>query len=212
MHRLIAVFCASCVALGITASDALGIVIDNPSPLPPGTVSVSYSQTLTASGTVYPEWSTTSGTLPPGLALDPFTGDILGTPTDAATYSFTVFVREIGTPDYAIKDFELNVASPLGVGPVLPLRTEMARPYPNPFRGATKIPVTFATRSRVRLEVLDLRGAIVRELLNEEVGSGRRELSWDGRDQAGVESPTGLDFVRLKANGANLTRRILLAR
>jgi hypothetical protein len=54
--------------------------------LPSGTVGVPYSAQLAASGGKPPyKWTVVSGSLPPGLTLDPTTGIISGVPTQAGT-------------------------------------------------------------------------------------------------------------------------------
>ena len=81
--------------LTITIGAGVTITIA-PSTLPAGTVGTAYAQTLTASGGAAPyTWSiistATSATgLPPGLAINPTSGAIVGTPTTAGTYAFTV--------------------------------------------------------------------------------------------------------------------------
>ncbi len=53
-------------------------------------VGVAYNSALTATGGVAPyTFSITNGSLPPGLTLNTSTGAITGTPTTAATFSFT---------------------------------------------------------------------------------------------------------------------------
>jgi large repetitive protein len=76
-------------SLSITITSGVTITI-SPSTLPAGTVGTAYSQALTASGGKAPyTFSATAGTLPAGLTLSA-AGAITGTPTAAATSSFTV--------------------------------------------------------------------------------------------------------------------------
>ncbi|MBI3398061.1 MAG: putative Ig domain-containing protein [Deltaproteobacteria bacterium] len=89
----------------VTEAHAANVSIDTSSPLPSGTVSTAYSQTLAASGGAAPyTWSlpgglcnSFSGTLglPPGLSLSS-AGVISGTPTTAGTYKFEVKAKEDG--------------------------------------------------------------------------------------------------------------------
>jgi hypothetical protein len=63
----------------------------NTAPLPNGSVGSPYGQTFSASGGQGPyTFSINSGALPPGLTLQPRTGRIIGTPTTAGNYIFTV--------------------------------------------------------------------------------------------------------------------------
>ena len=63
--------------------------------LPTGAVGAGYSQTLAATGGVPPlSWTVESGALPAGLSLS--SASIMGTPTTAGTYGFTVKATDSG--------------------------------------------------------------------------------------------------------------------
>lgn len=96
-----------------------GIVI-SPSTVPGGSVGVTYSQTLTASGGVAPYiFSLFSGALPPGLNIS--TGGVLsGTPTSSGTFSFTI--RASDSQGAAVNQlYTLSVGSVLHITNVSPL-------------------------------------------------------------------------------------------
>jgi hypothetical protein len=73
----------------ITVSAAFVPLTITTSTLPDGAIGISYSETLTATGTAPIIWSLVSGTPPEGLSLN---SDrvISGTPTTTGTYTFTV--------------------------------------------------------------------------------------------------------------------------
>jgi len=90
-------------ASGATASQAFTLAIINnilkltitTTQLPAGTVGVSYSQSVAATGGIPPyNWSVTSGTLPAGLSLTAPNGAITGTPSSANTFNFTMQVAD----------------------------------------------------------------------------------------------------------------------
>ncbi len=57
--------------------------------------SAPYAVKLRASGGIpFYHWEVTAGSLPDGLSLDPFTGELRGTPKRAGTSEFTVRVRD----------------------------------------------------------------------------------------------------------------------
>ena len=66
-----------------------------PATLPAPVLGTPYNQTVTASGGIAPyTYSISSGTLPAGLSLNSTDGAIVGTPTAAGTFTFTVQARD----------------------------------------------------------------------------------------------------------------------
>jgi uncharacterized protein YhjY with autotransporter beta-barrel domain len=83
----------------------------NPSTLPPGTKSLAYSQSLSATGgSGGYTYALASGALPAGLTLNTSTGAITGTPTANGLSNFTVRVAD-GNGDTGSRAFALNIGS-----------------------------------------------------------------------------------------------------
>ncbi len=76
--------------------------------------------------------------------------------------------------------------------------------YPNPFNPNTTIAFELPRAMEVSLEIFDLRGRLVRRLLDESPHiSGRHQQVWDGRDDGGRVSASGVYFYRFTAGDEN---------
>ena len=88
--------------------------------------------------------------------------------------------------------------------------------YPNPFNPSTSIPYDLhgdAGSAQVRLEVLDLRGRIVRTLISERQPTGQRYTAqWNGLDAHGRAAASGVYLSRLTVDGEAQTRLLTLTK
>ncbi|MFH0909481.1 MAG: putative Ig domain-containing protein [bacterium] len=97
---------------------AAALVITTAS-LPMGNVHAAYSQTLSATGGTAPyTWGTNGGSLPPELNLDPVTGTISGTPTNAGVFNVSVRVTDASLSN-ATKSLSITINGPDVTPPVL---------------------------------------------------------------------------------------------
>jgi len=94
----------------------------------------------------------------------------------------------------------------------LPRAFALEQNYPNPFNPSTVISysVPEGNRERVNLSVYDLRGHLVRTLVDSERDSGVYSVFWDGTDAAGQRTPSGVYFYRLRAGNFNQIRKMVL--
>ena len=94
----------------LTVDPANPLVITNQSAqLPDGKVSVAYETGLFPGGGTPPyRWSHVGGTLPPGLAVQASPGRVLGTPTTAGNFTFTVRVDD-SAGQFATRQFSILV-------------------------------------------------------------------------------------------------------
>jgi hypothetical protein len=86
--------------------------------------------------------------------------------------------------------------------------------YPNP--AVERIVLRFtphagaAGPARIRLEIFDVSGRLVRRLADGRYSAGPHELTWDGRDTDGSRVPAGLYLCRLQDGDQTNVRRLEL--
>ena len=84
---------------------------------------------------------------------------------------------------------------------------------PNPFNPRTTLRLEVSHSSDVRLEIVDLRGHLVRTLVADaRLEAGRHTYAWDGRDGAGRALPSGMYLARAVLDGRATTAKLTLAR
>jgi hypothetical protein len=93
--------CAQALGYQLRRTSAFGPLALATRTLPRATTAAAYSAKLRAAGGIpFYHWEVVAGALPDGLSLDPFTGEISGTPGKPGVHEFTVRVRDYteGTP------------------------------------------------------------------------------------------------------------------
>jgi hypothetical protein len=90
---------------------------------------------------------------------------------------------------------------------------ELYQNAPNPFSLSTTIPFVLPYESKVKLEVLDVYGNVVKTLVDDVLPAGEyNTILWDGTDASGNLAPSGNYIYRLTANGKTLTGIMTLVR
>lgn len=87
------------------------------------------------------------------------------------------------------------------------------RAWPNPFNPQVSIAYALPEAGPLRVQVLDVRGHLVRTLFDAPVQETRGRLIWNGRDGEGRQAASGVYLVRLEGpRGALATQRIVLTK
>ena len=81
----------------------------------------------------------------------------------------------------------------------LPKNYRLYQNYPNPFNPITRIKYSLPHHSEVVLRIYDLRGRLIRTLVEEYQKSGNYQISWNGHSKAGTKVPSGIYFYRIIA-------------
>jgi hypothetical protein len=111
------------------------------------------------------------------------------------------------------REATLIVDGLLGVGdrPAGP-RLEFVGSHPNPFGSSTRIEFRAPERGRVKVEIFGLRGELVAQLLDQDVGPGPGSVAWTGRSALGTAVPSGLYVCRISGFGQESRRKLTLLR
>ena len=83
---------------------------------------------------------------------------------------------------------------------------------PNPFNPSTTVRFQLHVKSRVEMQVVDLRGRVVATLIDEIREPGLFEVVWDGTDTNQYAVSSGVYMARLIAVGKSMTTRLVLVR
>lgn len=82
--------------------------------------------------------------------------------------------------------------------------------YPNPFNPHTTIRFELKDAGFAKLEIYNMRGQKVKQLLSGNYSKGSHSLSWDGRDDNAQKLPSGIYFYRLSGKGFSESKKMLL--
>jgi hypothetical protein len=99
----------------------------------------------------------------------------------------------------------------------LPHSFVLGQNYPNPFNSTTTMPYRVGSSQwsvirpiKTSLKIYNVRGQLVRTLLDEEKQPGNYQVVWDGKDNFGKEVTSGIYFYQLKAGGFKDSKKLLL--
>ena len=84
--------------------------------------------------------------------------------------------------------------------------------YPNPFNPNTKISFNLPKSSKIKLQIVDINGRGIANLLNNSLDSGTHNISWNGTNDSGVSMSSGIYFIILNVDGNILSQKLSLIR
>jgi hypothetical protein len=82
--------------------------------------------------------------------------------------------------------------------------------YPNPFNPRTVLSFRLGSPAAVTLAIYDSAGRHVKTLLQEHLSAGDHAATWNGTDESGLTTSTGIYFARLDAGGESMSRKLIM--
>jgi len=82
--------------------------------------------------------------------------------------------------------------------------------YPNPFNPNTTIDYKISKPSNVTINIYNVNGQLIKELINEERNSGNYSLSWNGKDTKGNKVASGTYFYQIQTGDFMQAKKMLM--
>jgi hypothetical protein len=84
--------------------------------------------------------------------------------------------------------------------------------FPNPFNPMTTISFSLPKPGNVTLKVFDIRGHLVKSLVDGHLDATTHEVQWNGTDNQGRQAASGVYYCMLQTDGQRESRKLILAK
>jgi hypothetical protein len=115
--------------------------------------------------------------------------------TDNRDGNYEIYYKKNPTGNVGIKN----------IGTAIPEQFSLSQNYPNPFNQSTIINFRCPLAGNVKINVFDVTGKEVKELVNEKLQPGTYQINFDA-----AELPSGIYFYTLKSNEFSETKKMIL--
>ena len=138
-----------------------------------------------------------------------------GTTSTAQSYGWSDGEAAPGKIEYRLKqvdnDGRATYSDAISVTFKSPSTWLLAQNFPNPFNPTTTIvyQVPANARGTVALTIYDLLGRRIRRLAQEEAQAGYYRIEWDGRDDQGLATGSGVYMYMLTASETQIVRKMI---
>lgn len=135
-------------------------------------------------------------------------------PGDKVNYIQGVFIYSYGTYKIELRDND-DFGVVVGINPdfePIPLSYNLKQNFPNPFNPSTRIYFEVPQTHKVKMVIYNILGQKVRTLVDENFNAGRHIINWDGRNDIGIQVPTGIYIYRIKAGDFISSRKMLMVK
>ena len=86
----------------------------------------------------------------------------------------------------------------------------LSQNYPNPFNPSTRIAFDLPRAVHVRLRVYNVKGELVSTIVDQHMTAGRKDITWNAKDNRGQAVSSGIYFYRLVAGEFVQTKKMVL--
>ena len=138
--------------------------------------------------------------------------DIRGEYIDLRMLSYEFVILEVSGASctFALDDIYWEGGSTVGLNDkAIAVHYSLDNNYPNPFNPSTNITYSIIDNDIVSLNIYDVKGNMIKSLVNGYKLSGRYNISWNGKNNSGASVSTGVYFYSLKSGEFSSTKKMI---
>jgi len=139
------------------------------------------------------------------LELQPGTYDVTATLDDYDSEIIEDVVVTEGNTTTGV-NFEMFTGS----GEIVIIATKLENNYPNPFNPVTNISYSVKEPSNITIEIYNIKGQLVKTLVNEVKETGIYSAVWNSTDNSNKEVTSGIYFYKMKADDYSSYKKMML--
>jgi flagellar hook assembly protein FlgD len=93
---------------------------------------------------------------------------------------------------------------------VIPVTLKLHQNYPNPFNPETTIQFDIAKESAVKLQIYNIRGQLVKTLVNTRLNAGKHSIVWNATNENNKKVSSGVYLYRVSSDNDNVVNKMIL--
>ncbi|MCB5247517.1 MAG: T9SS type A sorting domain-containing protein, partial [Candidatus Cloacimonetes bacterium] len=132
-------------------------------------------------------------------------------PLDETSYSLPMLINTDDPANPALSVQLTGAGQPLANDdPVIPAVTELKGNYPNPFNPSTTIAYSVKESTPVLIGIYNIKGQLVRTLVDEQKEAGNHLAVFDGLDDNRQPLSSGVYFYRMRADSYSKSNKMIM--
>ena len=132
------------------------------------------------------------------------------TPTEAMPYSGTINITSNDTNASSATVEVTGTGGAMDNDNMVPVVTELMGNYPNPFNPTTTIRFALSTDENVSVEVYNVKGQLVKTLVNDNMQAGYHSVVWSGKDNSNKQASSGIYFYKFRAGSVVDMKKMIM--
>lgn len=112
----------------------------------------------------------------------------------------SIYLQKISSSDFTETDVPENSTN----------KIELYQNYPNPFNPSTCISFNLKNTQNVEVNIYNIKGQKVKELVNTKLEAGKHSFTWDGNNQNNKKTSAGIYFYQIKAGDFKQTKKMIM--